>query len=75
MLVNTRTTQRNFIVRALAWNMPYHTAHHLFPAVPFFALGKLNAEIRDRIRAVGSGYFAFHRDFVARLRRKGLKAS
>ena len=75
MLESTRTTQSNFIVRALAWNMPYHTAHHLFPAVPFFALGKLNAELRDRLRAVGSGYFAFHRDLVARLRSQSPKAS
>ncbi len=75
MLENTRTTQSNFMVRMLAWNMPYHTAHHLFPAVPFFALGKLNAELRDRLRAVGSGYFAFHRDLVARLGSKSPKAS
>jgi fatty acid desaturase len=25
--------------------MPYHTAHHTFPAVPFWRLRELNAEI------------------------------
>jgi len=42
MLNNTRTTATNFMTRKLAWNMPYHSEHHAFPAVPFFMLPELN---------------------------------
>jgi fatty acid desaturase len=41
-LVNTRSTRTNAVVRWLAWQMPYHTAHHAFPAVPFHRLHELN---------------------------------
>ncbi|MFT4962498.1 MAG: fatty acid desaturase, partial [Paracoccaceae bacterium] len=34
MLQNTRTTFTNRLIRALAWNMPYHAEHHSFPNVP-----------------------------------------
>jgi fatty acid desaturase len=42
MLANTRSTRTNAFVRWLAWQMPYHTAHHAFPAVPFHRLRELN---------------------------------
>jgi fatty acid desaturase len=42
---NTRTTRTNGIMRWLAWNMQYHTAHHAFPGVPCYALPKLHNEI------------------------------
>ena len=38
MLKNSRTTRTNPLVLFLSWNMPYHTAHHSFPAVPFHQL-------------------------------------
>jgi fatty acid desaturase len=41
-LINTRSTRTNAVVRWLAWQMPYHTAHHAFPAVPFHRLHELN---------------------------------
>jgi fatty acid desaturase len=41
-LVNTRSTRTNAVVRWLAWQMQYHTAHHAFPAVPFHRLHELN---------------------------------
>jgi fatty acid desaturase len=43
MLTNTRSTRTNALVRWMAWQMPYHTAHHAFPGVPFYHLHKLNA--------------------------------
>jgi fatty acid desaturase len=43
MLVNTRSTRTNALMRWMAWQMPYHTAHHMFPAVPFHQLHKLHA--------------------------------
>lgn len=42
MFANTRSTRTNAIVRWMAWQMPYHTAHHAFPAVPFHRLHELN---------------------------------
>jgi fatty acid desaturase len=40
-LVNTRSTRTNAVARWLAWQMPYHTAHHAFPAVPFHRLSPI----------------------------------
>jgi fatty acid desaturase len=42
---NTRTTRTNAVMRWLAWNMQYHTAHHAFPGVPYWALPQLHDEI------------------------------
>lgn len=66
MLLNTRTTFTNRLVRFLAWNMPYHAEHHLMPAVPFHRLPRLHALIRDRLGSTADGYAAFTRDFLAR---------
>ena len=45
---NTRSTKTNAIARWLCWQMPYHTAHHAFPSVPFWRLRELDAEIKRR---------------------------
>jgi len=42
---NTRTVRANAVMRWLLWNMPYHTAHHSYPIVPFFRLPELHAEV------------------------------
>jgi fatty acid desaturase len=42
---NTRSTRTNAVMRWLAWNMQYHTAHHAFPGVPFYRLRELHEEI------------------------------
>ena len=44
------------------WNMPYHTEHHVFPAVPFHALGKVHQLMRDKLEVVERGYVHFHRE-------------
>jgi len=43
---NTRSTRTNALMRWLCWQMPYHTAHHAFPSVPFWQLKGLDAELR-----------------------------
>ena len=58
MLANTRTTYTNGWVRFFAWNMPYHAAHHAYPAVPFHALPRLDALIADHTRHSARGYRA-----------------
>jgi len=41
-LGNTRSTRTNAVLRWMAWQMQYHTAHHVFPAVPFHRLDELH---------------------------------
>ncbi|MGK0173184.1 MAG: fatty acid desaturase, partial [Gammaproteobacteria bacterium] len=58
LLTNTRTTYSNAVFKALAWQMPYHAEHHLFPNTPFFALPKVHALVRDRVVVEPRGYIA-----------------
>ena len=68
MFANTRTTFTTALVRFLAWNMPYHVEHHVFPAVPFDKLPVLHALIRDHLQVTAPGYVAFSRAYLARRR-------
>lgn len=61
MTKNSRTTLTNGFVRLLAWNMPYHAAHHLFPSVPFHALPLVHREIDRHLTHIDPGYIAVHR--------------
>ena len=45
VLINTRSTRANALLRWVAWQMQYHTAHHAFPGVPFHHLRELHEEI------------------------------
>lgn len=45
VLINTRSTRTNALMRWLGWRMQYHTAHHAFPGVPFHRLRELNEAI------------------------------
>ena len=42
---NTRSTRTNAVMRWMAWNMQYHTAHHAFPGVPCYKLPELHKTI------------------------------
>jgi fatty acid desaturase len=64
MLLNTRTTYTSAVVRFLAWNMPYHTEHHVFPAIPFHNLPKFHDIIRDHLNVTENGYVRFHKQFI-----------
>jgi fatty acid desaturase len=68
MFRNTRTTFTTAVVRFLAWNMPYHVEHHVFPGVPFHNLPRLHRLIRAHLRVTAPGYVAFTRDYLARRR-------
>lgn len=67
MLRNSRTTRSNAVVRRLAWNMPYHTAHHAYPAVPFHALPAAHTLMKDRVAVRSPGYLAVQREIIAGL--------
>ena len=68
MLRNSRTTHSNALVRFLAWNMPYHSEHHTYAAVPFHALPALHERLKDRIAVQSPGYARTIRDIAADLR-------
>jgi fatty acid desaturase len=68
MFENTRTTFSTALVRFLAWNMPYHVEHHVYPAVPFHHLPALHGLMRDELRVTADGYAAFTRAYLARRR-------
>jgi fatty acid desaturase len=67
MYSNTRTTYTNGAMRLLAWQMPFHVEHHEYPSVPFHALSKVNALVRDRIEVSAPGYLAMHREWIRRV--------
>lgn len=67
MFENTRTTFTNRIVRFLAWNMPYHTEHHVYPSVPFHNLPALHNLIKDELRVTSDGYVAFTQSYANEL--------
>jgi fatty acid desaturase len=69
MFENTRTTYTDALVRFLAWNMPYHTEHHVWPTVPFHRLPDLHALMKEELRVTSPSYRAFARDYVAGLER------
>jgi len=64
MRMNARTTLTNRAMRRLAWNMPFHTAHHVYPGVPFHGLPEVHRRIRDGVRYEAVGYFAVQRAIV-----------
>ena len=71
ILNNTRSTRTNAVMRWLCWQMPYHTAHHSYPSVPFWQLRRLN----DKIEAAAGpihrmGWIEFQIEVVKRLMRK-----
>ncbi len=64
MFENTRTTFTNRLVRALAWNMPYHAEHHCYPTVPFHNLPKLHDLTQAHLQVTSDGYGRFTKDYV-----------
>lgn len=64
MLENSRTTFTSRLVRALAWNMPYHAEHHAYPNVPFHKLPTLHRHTRAHLKSTSNGYSEFAQDYV-----------
>ncbi|MDS9469324.1 fatty acid desaturase [Paracoccus sp. MBLB3053] len=68
---NTRSTRTNALFRWLCWQMPYHTAHHTFPSVPFWKLHKLNDKIEDKAGEVWRmGWIEFQIEVIRKLMAK-----
>lgn len=71
ILENTRSTRTNAVMRWLCWQMPYHTAHHIFPSVPFWKLRELNAKIEGNAGEVHRmGWVEFQIEVIKKLSAK-----
>ncbi|MEK1890500.1 MAG: fatty acid desaturase family protein [Phyllobacterium sp.] len=68
MLENSRTMTTTWLVRKLAWNMPYHAEHHSYPGVPFHQLPEFHALIEAHLKETESGYARFHVKYIEGLR-------
>jgi len=66
MFENTRTTFTNRVIRFLAWNMPYHIEHHVWPQVPFHQLPNLHRQTKAHLGVTAGGYAAFTKDYLSR---------
>jgi fatty acid desaturase len=68
---NTRTARAGPLFRWLGWNMQFHTAHHLFPSVPFHRLPELHEAIvaKAGVEPPSMGYFSFQREVLGKLAR------
>lgn len=71
MFLNTRTTFTTAAVRFVAWNMPYHAEHHVFPSVPFHRLPDLHLLMRGHLGVTAPGYARFTRQYLARRKVSG----
>ncbi len=60
MFLNTRTVLCSSIVRWFTWNMPYHTEHHIFPAVPFHQLPSLHRQLATYLQHTNRSYGEFN---------------
>ena len=68
MFENTRTTLTNRLVRFIAWNMPYHTEHHVYPMVPFHKLPELHEIIQNDLIHKEASYTVFTCRHIAELK-------
>jgi fatty acid desaturase len=68
MLENSRTTTTTWLVRKLAWNMPYHAEHHAYPGVPFYRLPEFHALIETHLKQTETGYIRFHAKYIEQMR-------
>jgi fatty acid desaturase len=66
MFENTRTTFTTALMRFIAWNMPFHVEHHVYPAVPFHKLPDLHGLMRRELKVTSDGYAAFTKEYLAR---------
>jgi fatty acid desaturase len=68
--LNSRTVYMNPISRYIYWNMNYHIEHHMFPMVPYHALPRLHALIKDDLPPPNTSILDGYREVFASLRRQ-----
>jgi fatty acid desaturase len=68
--LNTRTVLINPVSRFIYWNMNYHVEHHMFPMVPYHALPKLHAMIRDDLPAANPSMWHGYAEMIPAILRQ-----
>jgi len=66
--LNSRTVIINPISRFIYWNMNYHVEHHMFPMVPYHALPRLHALLKDDMPAPSRSMWEAYKDVIKTLR-------
>lgn len=64
-LSNTRTTLTNPLINFVMWNMSYHSEHHLYTLIPFYALPKAHTLLKEHIVNVSDGHVSVHKQVLA----------
>jgi MocE subfamily Rieske [2Fe-2S] domain protein len=62
--LNCRTVYMSPVNRYLYWNMNYHVEHHMFPLVPYHALPRLHAAVKDDCPTPYPSLYAAWREIV-----------
>ncbi len=70
--LNSRTVYMNPVSRFIYWNMNYHVEHHMFPMVPYHALPRLHALIKDDLPAPNPSIGAAFAEMWPAIRRQVL---
>jgi fatty acid desaturase len=68
--LNSRTVLMNPVSRWIYWNMNYHVEHHMFPMVPYHALPRLHALIKDDLPPANPSIAQAYGEMIAALRRQ-----
>ena len=68
--LNSRTVYMNPISRFIYWNMNYHIEHHMFPMVPYHALPKLHALIKNDLPPPSPSIAAGYREMWPAVKRQ-----
>jgi fatty acid desaturase len=68
--LNSRTVYMNPVSRYIYWNMNYHIEHHMFPMVPYHALPRLHALIKDDLPPPNTSILDGYREVFASLRQQ-----
>ena len=68
--LNSRTVLMNPVSRWLYWNMNYHIEHHMFPMVPYHALPRLHALIKDDLPPADPSIWAAFKDMTRAVMRQ-----
>jgi Na+-transporting NADH:ubiquinone oxidoreductase subunit F len=67
---SSRTVLMNPIFRFLYLNMNYHVEHHMFPAVPYYNLPALHAEIKDQLAKPSPNTLHAYKEIVSAFRQQ-----
>jgi Na+-transporting NADH:ubiquinone oxidoreductase subunit F len=68
--LNCRTVYMCWLNRYLYWNMNYHVEHHMFPLVPYHALPRLHAAVKDDCAPPYPSLLSAWREIVPTIRRQ-----